>query len=400
LKYETVREMTPEIIAARSEDGREVLLDKVSFAIMPRDNVRFEIQSEMSDRIAQTQNVKVEGLLKYSALIKHDDHLCLVRDLSGGTWEAFQPENFGEGCRALLTVLKVTRAFHTQGMAVGGFSRGQLKRSATGGIILQEPRVFNHICKWLTDESYLFEEAPEVIRGGEWGPQADLFSWGVLAYQLITGKHPFFATNDSDRIAQVLRGKVAEPKEYYPRLSNELNQIVIQSLDVDPSARPELDAVISLLSKQIEEGTCEVSETEAEQYAIKAKNRQIQHRRQEKMWLWFRRNGRWVSIAGAFVVVIILFTFGFRPKPVITAKTPPRAVVGYYFQGIRQINVSLLMETLHHPKNSMDNIVVIGISLSMTFAAFIVLHPVSPLTISPAGSGISSFFTMPAGTAK
>lgn len=357
MKYETVREMTPETVAARSEDGREVFLDKVDFAIVPRDNVRFEIQNEIRGRIEQTKNVEAEGLLKYSAFIKHDDQLWLVRDLTEGTWKAFKPENFDEVCRALLAVLKVTRAFHSRGMAVGGFSRGQLKRSTNGQIILQEPGVLNHICKWLTDESYLFEDAPEVIRGGVWGFQADLFSWGVLAYQLITGRHPFFAANDSDRIAQVLRGKIAEPKEYYPRLSNELNQMIVQALSVDPSARPELETLISLLSEQIEHKTYEVSETEAEQYALRSKNRQKQHQFQEKTWLWFRRNGRWVSVVAACLVVTLAVTFGFRSKSVVTRKTPPRAVVNYYFQGIRQVNVSLMMDTLHHAKNSMDDIV-------------------------------------------
>lgn len=357
MKYETIREITPEILIARSEDGREVFLDKVSFAIMPKDSVRFEIQTEIQKRIDQTRNIHVDGLLKYSAFVKHADEMYLVRKKDGGVWREFKPAQLGDACRALLTLLHVIRAFHEQDIPVGGLSRGMVKLSETGTVIIQEPWVFNYLNKWLIDENYRFEMAPETIRGGAWNTKSDIFSWGVLAYQFITGQYPFFAERDSDRIAQILRGKVAPPKDYCPRLSQELNDLIIRALNVQPSVRPELDELISLLEDQISKGTYEVPEAEARQYAVRAESKRKQHQVKEKTWLWFRRYGYWVSAVLICLAVLIGMTLGFRPKSVITSKTSPRSVINYYFQGVRQVNVSLMMETLHHAKNSLDNMV-------------------------------------------
>ena len=36
--------------------------------------------------------------------------------------------------------------------------------------------------------------APEVITNGEISEKADVYSFGMIAYEIVTGKEPFFST--------------------------------------------------------------------------------------------------------------------------------------------------------------------------------------------------------------
>jgi tetratricopeptide (TPR) repeat protein len=47
--------------------------------------------------------------------------------------------------------------------------------------------------------------SPEQVRGAELGPSSDLFSLGVILYELATGRHPFLRADPSDTMAAILR---------------------------------------------------------------------------------------------------------------------------------------------------------------------------------------------------
>ena len=83
--------------------------------------------------------------------------------------------------------------------------------------------------------------APETIADGEISHQSDLFALGIIAYQLLSGVHPFLG-EDNDPVKVNSRIREQAPvslAELRPDLTPELVAIVTRLLSQDRVARPE-----------------------------------------------------------------------------------------------------------------------------------------------------------------
>jgi len=88
--------------------------------------------------------------------------------------------------------------------------------------------------------------APEQFLGAEVDKLADLFSIGVIAYELLTGKKPF-SGNSATVMQQVLNERPADPSQVNPALSPLMDRVLQTALakkreDRFPSAREFSDA--------------------------------------------------------------------------------------------------------------------------------------------------------------
>jgi eukaryotic-like serine/threonine-protein kinase len=81
--------------------------------------------------------------------------------------------------------------------------------------------------------------APEQARGEEAGPRADLYSLGVVAYQLLTGRLPYEASSLSELALKQQREPPASVDELNPRVPPELADAIAMALALDKEDRPE-----------------------------------------------------------------------------------------------------------------------------------------------------------------
>ncbi len=82
--------------------------------------------------------------------------------------------------------------------------------------------------------------APETINSGETSHRSDLFALGVVAYQLLTGQHPFI-TEDADPVRINSRCTEEEPRpirELRPDVPDGLAELIEQMLAKNQEARP------------------------------------------------------------------------------------------------------------------------------------------------------------------
>jgi hypothetical protein len=81
--------------------------------------------------------------------------------------------------------------------------------------------------------------SPEQARGDEAGPQADIYSLGVVTYQLITGRLPYEASSLSELALKQQRERPIPLDELNPEIPPALAEAVNGALAIDPRDRPE-----------------------------------------------------------------------------------------------------------------------------------------------------------------
>jgi serine/threonine-protein kinase len=79
--------------------------------------------------------------------------------------------------------------------------------------------------------------APEQCRGHAFDRRADVFSLGVIVYELLAHARLFWADNDVASLHRVLSGDVVPPRQLEPALSPALEQVVMTAIAGDPNKR-------------------------------------------------------------------------------------------------------------------------------------------------------------------
>jgi hypothetical protein len=79
--------------------------------------------------------------------------------------------------------------------------------------------------------------APEQLSGKPLDPRTDLFSLGVMAYEMITGIRPFAGPNLSNVIYQILNQDPVPPRQRNPACPERLEQALLKALAKNPDDR-------------------------------------------------------------------------------------------------------------------------------------------------------------------
>ncbi|MCM3877023.1 MAG: protein kinase [Thermoanaerobaculia bacterium] len=82
--------------------------------------------------------------------------------------------------------------------------------------------------------SYL---APEQIRGEDLDPRTDIFSLGVLAYEILTGQKPFTGDHISTVLYKIMNETPGPPSSLDPALPRGLDAMVLKALEKDRTKR-------------------------------------------------------------------------------------------------------------------------------------------------------------------
>ncbi len=82
--------------------------------------------------------------------------------------------------------------------------------------------------------------SPEQAMGEAIDFKSDLFSFGILAYQLLCGAHPFGDTNNKLQLMQrIISHPPIAPSKHNPNFPAEINDLLGQLLSKDPAKRPD-----------------------------------------------------------------------------------------------------------------------------------------------------------------
>jgi serine/threonine protein kinase len=81
--------------------------------------------------------------------------------------------------------------------------------------------------------------SPEQITGEPIDPRSDLFSLGIVFYEMVTGRHPFGAIRDPVRItAAILNHDPMPPRDVCPEIPRGVSEQILLLLEKKPKRRP------------------------------------------------------------------------------------------------------------------------------------------------------------------
>jgi len=109
--------------------------------------------------------------------------------------------------------------------------------------------------------------APEQARGEDLDPRTDIFSFGVVLYEMATGQKPFRGTNVVTTLDAMLHKKPAPPRSLNPTIPAELENIIGKAMEKDRGQRyqtaAQIKAHLQQIKRETQSGTVKVMSREA-----------------------------------------------------------------------------------------------------------------------------------------
>jgi len=119
--------------------------------------------------------------------------------------------------------------------------RGEVKVLDFGLALLQSASTTSVLSRRLTEEGHMVGTlpymAPEVLRGMTAEPRSDLYSLGVLAFEMTTGRRPFPDDEPHELLYTVLNQAPPPPRILNGRISRDLEEIILRLLTKSPVQR-------------------------------------------------------------------------------------------------------------------------------------------------------------------
>lgn len=92
--------------------------------------------------------------------------------------------------------------------------------------------------------------SPEHARGGYTDAKSDIYSLGVVMYEMLTGRVPFDADTPVSVALKHMQEEPVEPKEINPNIPESINKIIMKALKKDPMQRYQTSMELLLDLKQ------------------------------------------------------------------------------------------------------------------------------------------------------
>jgi serine/threonine protein kinase len=180
----------------------------------------------------------------YDAVADADPCYIVMEYLAGGTLEPnTRAENLLPVPEVVGIIFKCSRALdfaHHQGIIHRDLKPANILRGEGTDVKISD---FGAALSLSSDQSYIdgigspAYMSPEQIVGVALGPQSDMFSLGVVFYELLTGHRPFDGSNNIALAYQIQTGEPPPPSTLRPEVPQCIDAVVARALRKSPGER-------------------------------------------------------------------------------------------------------------------------------------------------------------------
>ena len=147
--------------------------------------------------------------------------------------------------------------------------------------------------------------SPEQATAGKVDSRSDVFSFGAVLYEMVTGRRAFAGNSAAETLAAVVREEPKAPSTVAPNLPRDLEKLILRCLQKEPGRRFQHMVDLGVELQEIKE------ESDSQPAAAAAPA---------------RKNRRWWSAAGLAMVALLAAAAWLRWRPRETALPPSRLV--------------------------------------------------------------------------
>jgi serine/threonine-protein kinase len=141
-----------------------------------------------------------------------------------------------------IAICEALQALHRSGIADGDITAGSVAMQADGEVRLQNVGLWPaFFASQQGREEFLTEAAPycapEVSKGGLPNPSSDIYSLGILMFELLTGRRPYVGDNALALALKHATDPVPSVRDTAPSLPQPLDHIIAKAMAKAPASR-------------------------------------------------------------------------------------------------------------------------------------------------------------------
>jgi len=204
------------------------------------------VLSSFADSFAALSSLDHPYLSQLKEIVLDDDTFWYTTEsISGAQLKSFSPTEISLGlCLSIIQrILSATKEIHELKMVHGDINPKNIIVSEGESVSLINAGIAE-IMNYLPDSLTIFAQiphssysAPEVLQGLKKTEQSDIYSIGMVLYELLTGILPFSGSNAETVKAKQEKGVLTKVSEINPHLSKEIDDLIDKALAWDPSDR-------------------------------------------------------------------------------------------------------------------------------------------------------------------